>query len=143
MASHTGIHLLKPEYAQLYERHSIAGKIVPRGCAAFRIEGALFFGAADTVELLLSEAPDARVIILQLHRLVLLDTTGLLALDSLNEKLRDQHRVLILCGAGAEVLKLLVGSRLAADMGERNLQPDLAAALMRAEELLTKDVVWG
>lgn len=143
MARHTGIHLLKPEYAQLFERHSIAGKTVPAGCAAFRIEGALFFGAADTVELLLSAAPDARVIILQLHRLVMLDTTGLLALDSLNEKLRDQNRVLILCGAGTEILKLLVGSRLAADMGERNLQPDLAAALVRAEELLAKDVAWN
>lgn len=143
MARHTGVHLLKPEYAQLFERHSIAGKTVPAGCAAFRIEGALFFGAADTVEQLLGAAPDARVIILQLHRLVMLDTTGLLALDSLNEKLREQDRILILCGAGAEIMNLLVGSRLAADMGERNLQPDLAAALMRAEELLTQDVVWG
>lgn len=136
MARNTGIHLLRPEHAQWFERHSIAGKTVPPGCAAFRIEGALFFGATDTVEQLLREAPDARVIILQLHRLVLLDTSGLLALDGLNEKLREQDRVLILCGAGAEVMKLLVGSRLAADMGERNLQPDLAAALRRAEELL-------
>lgn len=136
MARNTGIHLLLPEHAQWFERHSIAGKTVPAGCAAFRIEGALFFGATDTVEQLLREAPDARVIILQLHRLVLLDTSGLLALDSLNEKLREQDRVLILCGAGHEVMKLLVGSRLAADMGERNLQPDLAAALARAEELL-------
>jgi SulP family sulfate permease len=143
MARHTGVHLLKPEYAQLFERHSIAGKVVPAGCAAFRIEGALFFGAADTVEQLLGAAPDARVIILQLHRLVMLDTTGLLALDSLNEKLRDQERILILCGAGAEVMNLLVGSRLAADMGERNIQPDLAAALVRAEELLVKDESWG
>ncbi|BEV70571.1 MULTISPECIES: SulP family inorganic anion transporter [unclassified Paludibacterium] len=143
MARHTGVHLLKPEYAQLFERHSIAGKVVPPGCAAFRIEGALFFGAADTVDQLLHQAPDARVIILQLHRLVLLDTTGLLALDSLNSKLREQGRVLVLCGAGAEVMDLLVGSRLAADMGERNLQPDLAAALKHAEELLLQGVVWG
>jgi SulP family sulfate permease len=144
MASHTGVHLLRPEYAQLFERHSIAGKVVPDGCAAFRIEGALFFGAADTVEQLVSAAPEARVIILQLHRLVLLDTSGLLALESLFEKLRDQQRVLILCGAGAEVLKLLEGSLLAVNMGERNLQPDLAAALQRAEELLLPaDVVYA
>jgi SulP family sulfate permease len=136
MASHTGVHLLQPEHAQLFERHSIAGKVVPAGCAAFRIEGALFFGAADTVEQLLTAAPEARVIILQLHRLVMLDTTGLLALESLHEKLREQQRILILCGAGAEVLDLLEGSLLAASMGERNLQPDLTAALERAQELL-------
>ncbi|WP_028534852.1 SulP family inorganic anion transporter [Paludibacterium yongneupense] len=143
MASHTGVHRLTPEHVQLYERHTIAGKHVPEGCAAFRVEGALFFGATDTLEQIHHAAPYARVIILQLHRLVLLDTTGLLALDSLYKRLLENNQQLVLCGAGAEVLGLLVGSQLAADMGDRNLQPDLSAALMRAEELLTAGVVWG
>ncbi|SMF07725.1 SulP family inorganic anion transporter [Pseudogulbenkiania subflava] len=143
MARNTSVQRLRPEHAQLFERHSIAGKVVPPGCAAFRVEGALFFGAADTVERALHDAPDARVIILQLHRLVLLDTTGLLALSALRQRLAEERRTLILCGAGAEVMGLLVGSRLAAEMGERNIQPDLATALMRAEELLTSGVVWA
>jgi SulP family sulfate permease len=44
MASHTSVNRLLPEYAQLFERHTIAGKHVPDGCAAFRVEGALFLG---------------------------------------------------------------------------------------------------
>ena len=84
MAASTSVQQLKPEHAVLYERHSIAGKHVPAGCVAYRVEGALFFGAADTVEQIAQEAPEARVIILQLHRLVLLDTSGLLALSALN-----------------------------------------------------------
>ncbi|UTH72889.1 SulP family inorganic anion transporter [Chromobacterium sp. IIBBL 290-4] len=143
MASHTGAHQLKPEYAQLYERHSIAGKSVPDGCAAFRIEGALFFGAADCIDTILQEAPRARVVILQLHRLVMLDTTGLLALEALRARLRENGKSLILCGAADEVLDLLEGSRLAERLGEDNLQPDLAAALQRAEEVLTEGVVWA
>jgi len=95
------------------------------------------------VEIIHQQAEQARVIILQLHRLVLLDTTGLLALDSLNDKLRAQGKTLILCGAADEVLAMLKGSRLADDLGEDNLQPDLAAALLRAEQLLTRGVVWG
>lgn len=143
MASHTSVNRLLPEYAQLFERHTIAGKHVPDGCAAFRVEGALFFGAADSVEIIHQQAEQARVIILQLHRLVMLDTTGLLALDSLNDKLRVQGKTLILCGATDEVLDMLKGSRLVDDLGADNLQPDLAAALQRAEQLLTSGVVWG
>jgi SulP family sulfate permease len=143
MASHTAIHQLLPEHAQLFERHSIAGKSVPDGCAAFRIEGALFFGAADSVDIILKEAPRARVIILQLHRLVLLDTSGLLALEALRARLAEQGKTLILCGATDEVMDMLEGSRLMQRLGEDNLQPDLAAALQRAEEVLTDGVVWA
>ncbi|WP_047238039.1 SulP family inorganic anion transporter [Chromobacterium subtsugae] len=143
MASHTSIKQLKPEYAQLFERHTIAGKVVPDGCAAFRVEGALFFGAADAVDVVLKQAPHERVVILQLHRLVLLDASGLLALDALRERLAEQGKTLILCGAADEVMDMLVGSRLAERLGADNLQPDLVCALARAEQALTDGVVWG
>ncbi|MCD4505713.1 SulP family inorganic anion transporter [Chromobacterium piscinae] len=143
MASHTGIHRLLPEHAQLFERHSMAGKSVPDGCAAFRVEGALFFGAADSVDIILRDAPRARAVILQLHRLVLLDTTGLLALEALRARLAEQGKTLILCGAADEVMAMLEGSRLAERLGEDNLQPDLASALQRAEAVLTDGVVWA
>ncbi len=143
MAKNTHVSQLKPEHAVLFERHSIAGKVVPMGCAAFRIEGALFFGAADIVDEVVKDSPHARVVILQLHRLVMLDATGLLALAQLQQTLDEHGKVLILCGAGKEVLTLLDHSELAVAMGERNLQPDLAAALVRAEELLVSGVVWA
>ena len=82
-----------------------------------------------------------KVVILQMHRLVLLDTTGLLALDELNDKLRQGGRALVLCGAGGDTAKMLVDSQLAEHVGERNVQPDLAAALTRAQELLRTDSV--
>ncbi|GGY06154.1 SulP family inorganic anion transporter [Paludibacterium paludis] len=143
MARNTSVNALRPEHAALFERHSIAGKTLPMGCAAFRIEGALFFGAADIVDDIVNASPQARVVILQLHRLVMLDATGLLALSQLNRTLAERGKVLILCGAGREVLQLLDQSALEEEMGERNLQPDLAAAIERAEELLISGVVWA
>ena len=143
MAASTSVQQLKPEHAVLYERHSIAGKHVPAGCVAYRVEGALFFGAADTVEQIAQEAPEARVIILQLHRLVLLDTSGLLALSALNQRLAQQNRTLVICGAGTEVTAMIRSAHLAEEMGPRNIQPDLTTALQRAEEVLTSGVVWG
>ncbi|HNX71463.1 SulP family inorganic anion transporter [Rivihabitans pingtungensis] len=141
MASSTTVQKLQPEHAYLFERHSIAGKTLPDGCAAFRVEGALFFGAADTLDTVLAGSAGCKVVILQMHRLVLLDTTGLLALDELNDKLRQGGRALVLCGAGGDTAKMLVDSQLAEHVGERNVQPDLAAALTRAQELLRTDSV--
>ncbi|SCK29895.1 SulP family inorganic anion transporter [Vogesella sp. LIG4] len=143
MAASTSVQQLRPEHAQLFERHSIAGKTVPDGCVAYRVEGALFFGAADTLERLVSQPSSVRVVILQLHRLVLLDTTGLLALSTLHQRLAEQDRTLILCGAGNEVTSMLRNARLAHEMGVGNIQPDLTTALRRAEEVLTSGVVWG
>ena len=137
----TTVQKLQPEHAYLFERHSIAGKTLPDGCAAFRVEGALFFGAADTLDTVLAGSAGCKVVILQMHRLVLLDTTGLLALDELNDKLRQGGRALVLCGAGGDTAKMLVDSQLAEHVGERNVQPDLAAALTRAQELLRTDSV--
>lgn len=105
------------------------------------MEGALFFGAADTLDTVLAGSAGCKVVILQMHRLVLLDTTGLLALDELNDKLRQGGRALVLCGAGGDTAKMLVDSQLAEHVGERNVQPDLAAALTRAQELLRTDSV--
>ncbi|MFC3531947.1 SulP family inorganic anion transporter [Vogesella facilis] len=132
MAASTSVQQLRPEHAQLFERHSIAGKTVPAGCVAYRVEGALFFGAADTVEQLASQPSSVRVVILQLHRLVLLDTSGLLALSALHQRLAAQDRTLILCGAGNEVTGMLRSARLAHEMGVGNIQPDLTTALRRA-----------
>ncbi|MCQ4143109.1 SulP family inorganic anion transporter [Vogesella sp. AC12] len=143
MAGSTSVQELKAEHQQLYERHSIAGKHIPDGCIAYRIEGALFFGATDRIEAIANAHPEARVIILQLHRLVMLDTTGLLALSALNRHLKTQGRTLILCGAGTEVMQMLKQARLAREMGNRNIQPDLTTALQHAEEVLTAGVVWA
>ena len=136
MAASTGVHQLLPEHGYLFERHSIAGKSLPAGCLAFRIEGALFFGAADSLEDVLAKSASAQVVILQLHRLVLLDTTGLLALSTLRDHLAAMDKTLILCGAGGETARMLVESHVAIHIGERNVQPDLASAITRAEELL-------
>lgn len=74
--------------------------------------------------------------ILQLHRLVMLDTTGLLTLDALRGKLAEHDKYLILCRADDEVMDVLKGSRLVERLGKSNLQPDLTAALQRAEAIL-------
>jgi SulP family sulfate permease len=38
---------------------------------------------------------------------------------------------------------MIRSAHLAAEMGPRNIQPDLTTALQRAEDVLTSGVVWG
>ncbi|MCG8997297.1 sodium-independent anion transporter [Laribacter hongkongensis] len=136
MAGASGIHRLRPENAQAYARHSIAGKDLPEECAAFRVEGALFFGAADRLDLLVEDCGDARVVILQLHRMVLLDATGMMALGALNDRLAAHGKALILCGAGGDAARMVHHARETLHLHPENVQPDLEHSLRRARELL-------
>lgn len=138
MASQTVINQLTPEHARLFERHSISGKNIPDGVLAFRAEGALFFGAVDKLDILLqSSLPQARVVILQLHRVVLVDTTGLLALQTLGQKMSERGQVLMLASANEATDQLLREAGLYTLLGEANIQPDLETALQRASSLLS------
>lgn len=75
--------------------------------ALFRVEGSLFFGAADRLIESIADAPDVEVVILRLSRLQILDATGANALAELVATLerrgitvlikgvRPEHRVLL------------------------------------------------
>lgn len=138
MASQTVINQLSPEHALLFERHSIVGKQIPPAVLAFRAEGALFFGAAEKLDILLQSAgTEIKVVILQLHRVVLVDTTGLLAIQGLAEKMQERGQSLILASANPATDLLLREAGLYRQLGEHNIQPDLEMALQRARTLIT------
>ena len=117
---------------------------------AYRIFGSLFFGAVSTIEgLIRSDAEQAqlglpphplpKVMILELHQLISLDTTGVDALLSLYKRLRKKGSRLVLCGANEQPASLLVRSGFAHTIGEPNILPTLATALDRAQVLLAMD----
>ncbi|MCB6182188.1 STAS domain-containing protein [Leeia sp. TBRC 13508] len=135
MSAQTSLNQLTPAHAKLFESQSIAGKTLPQGVNAYRVEGALFFGSADKLDELLHLAPEeVHTIILQLHRIVLLDTTGLLTLELLHHKLAAKHQRLMLCGANSAMHKLLEDAGLVDLLSAQNVQPDLAKAIEIAHE---------
>ncbi|WP_374357499.1 SulP family inorganic anion transporter [Chitinimonas sp.] len=133
IADQTQLNRLTPEQAHLFERHAIVGKTIPPHTLVYRLEGALFFGAADKLDALVEAASDGMlVVILQLHRVTLIDTSGLLALRELHDKLAQQQTALILCSTQAGNLRLLEEAELPQLLGADNIQPDLGTALLRA-----------
>lgn len=72
---------------------------LPKGVAVYRIEGPLFFGAAqNAMSALDAIGADIRVVILDLAKVPVIDATGLVALESALDRLNHQKRFLILAG---------------------------------------------
>jgi SulP family sulfate permease len=74
--------------------------------------------------------------ILDLHQVINIDTTGLDTLDVLRKTLAKRGSVLVLCDANEQPLSLMKRSGFLADLGAHNLQSHLPGAISRAERLL-------
>jgi sulfate permease, SulP family len=74
---------------------------------AYRLDGALFFGAAQRFLLELAEVSDVEVVILRLGRLRLLDSTGAQALADLVRHLEDRGVTVLLASARPEHRRML------------------------------------
>jgi SulP family sulfate permease len=112
---------------------------VPPGAIAYRIFGSLFFGAVGKLEMLIESCEGKnvpRVMILDLHQVINIDTTGLDTLDVLRKTLSKRGSALVLCAANEQPLSLMKRSGFLADLGALNLQAHLPGAISRAERLM-------
>jgi SulP family sulfate permease len=74
---------------------------------AYRLDGALFFGAAQRFLTELTDVADVRVVILRLPDLQVLDATGAHALGEIVSELEARHITVLLKGPSPEHLRIL------------------------------------
>lgn len=127
-----------------------AGLHEKRSIRVIKVEGELFFGAADlfqnTLKTIASDDVTTRVIILQLKNARDIDATTCLALQQLHEYLQGSGRHLVACGLTPHVWEVLSNSGLVEQLGKENLfmfeekHPHLhmQQALVRARELIVE-----
>ncbi len=109
---------------------------LPPTIAAYKLFGSLFFGAVGRLEPLQdAKASPARYVILEMHQVISVDTTGLETLEQVAKSLAKRGGQLILCGLTAQPASLVRRSGFEDALGEANVLPHLAAALIRAQEL--------
>ncbi len=110
---------------------------LPKNAVAYSIFGSLFFGAIDKLETILPphQIPP-KIIILELHQLINMDTTGLDALHSMLHTLELHQSQLILCGANPQPLDLMRRAGFIDRIGKNNCTVDLDQAIQRAEHLV-------
>ncbi|MFZ3051889.1 MAG: SulP family inorganic anion transporter [Sulfuricurvum sp.] len=110
-------------------------KVIPVGVEVYEINGPLFFGIAEKLldTLALFEAPP-KAFILRLRHVPMIDAAGLHALEVLNQRLQEQHSVLILSGVNKTVRMYIQNSKLDKKIGETNIVDHIDKAIHRAKE---------
>ncbi len=88
--------------------------------AVYRVDGPVFFGAAERFVTFLREEPEVKYLILRLRFVPNMDTTGLVALEDIYHDLKRHNCRLILSGLQPEVQQLLERSGLLNEIGRSN-----------------------
>jgi sulfate permease, SulP family len=102
---------------------------LPEGVVSFELFGSLFFGAVGKIEALPAQLPaGTRALVLEMHRLISLDTSGLDALAQLHRDLKRRDVALVLANVNEQPLSLMRRSGFAAVLGEDAIVPTAAAA---------------
>jgi len=123
------------------EDHPVLREILPKGVILYRIEGALFFGAAEKalseVELVGSHV---RVLILDISVVPIMDATGLVALESALERMEKNETLVILVGAQPQPKKLLEKAGIKDEPGDILFVDRMREAVAFARKHMGEDI---
>ena len=123
------------------EDHPVLKEILPKGVIVYRIEGALFFGAAEKalseVELVGSHV---RVLILDISVVPIMDATGLVALESALERMEKNETLVILVGVQPQPRKLLEKAGIKDEPGDIQFVDRMRDAVAVARKHMGEDI---
>ncbi len=139
VAATTTVSQVTEDYIEDGRIHILQDKDIPYYATIFRIHGPFLFGATDKIQTItehLHTLPP--VVILRLRNMTALDATGLFALEEVARTLKASGRVLILCGAREQPLRLIQQEEFEQLIGKENICDNVQSALQRAEEVFEK-----
>ena len=102
---------------------------------AWQLFGSIFFASVTKIESLLDPSrPLPEVVVLEMHKVINIDTTGLDALESLLQGMRNRGGRLVLAGLNEQPMSLLERSGFLRELGPGNVFDDFDAALRSARD---------
>jgi SulP family sulfate permease len=102
---------------------------LPEGVQVFELFGSLFFGAVGKIEQLPAQLPaGTRAVVLDMHRLISMDTSGLDALEQLHRSCSAQGQALVLANVNEQPLSLIRRSGFEQRLGADQIVPTVDAA---------------
>jgi SulP family sulfate permease len=135
----TTVSTVTDEYIEDGWLHILQDKHVPDYVTILRIHGPFLFGTTQKlIEATADLTPFAPIVVLRLRNMSALDATGLHAIESLADRLRDSGRRLLICGARDQPASLIERSKLYEHVGKDGSLPHIEAALARARELMAQ-----
>ena len=117
--------------------HSILGKEIPRDVILYRIEGPLFFAAAEKLEQALrGSGGKPKVVIFRMRNVPAMDASGLHAFQIAIEKLHRDGVKIFLTAVQPQPMKVMFESGLVDKLGEQKFCGDIDDALTRVRAFL-------
>ncbi len=130
----TIVSTLSAEDIEDGREHLLQGRAVPPYVTILRIHGPFLFGMTDKLADATADlSAYAPIVILRLRNMTAIDATGLYALESLSDRLKQSGRSLILCGARQQPAAFLHRAEFVEHVGTQNIVPHVEAALDRAQ----------
>ena len=150
MAEVTNVRALKQEFedddADRYasDENGARARHIPSGVEVYEINGAFFFGAAETFKDTLAQiAGKPKVLIIRMRDVLLLDSTGMRALKDVVHRSRKDGTTVLLSDVHMQPLVALTGSTVLEEIGSENVFSNLDDALRRARDLLSSPLTPG
>jgi SulP family sulfate permease len=104
---------------------------LPAGVQVFELFGSLFFGAVGKIESLPAQVEaDTRAVVLEMHRLISMDTSGLDALQQFHRTLQQRNVALVLANVNEQPLSLIRRSGFEHVLGAEQIVPTVSAAFV-------------
>jgi sulfate permease, SulP family len=104
---------------------------LPAGVQVFELFGSLFFGAVGKIEALPAQIDaHTRAVVLEMHRLISMDTSGLDALRQLHRALQQRNVALVLANVNEQPLSLIRRSGFEHVLGAEQIVPTVSAAFI-------------
>jgi len=114
----------------LFSVKPVTDHALPAGVHAVALYGSLFFGAVGKVEGLEEQLPaGTRVLVLDMQRLISMDTSGLDALQQLHRSLKRLQVALVMANVNDQPLSLMRRSGFEAELGAGHIVLDMLAAM--------------
>lgn len=111
-----------------------------KGIVAYKIYGSLFFAVVGKIEnLILNTHNSTKVLILDLHQTISIDTTALEGLQELHSDLQRAGHTVIFAGLNSQALSLFKRSGFAAQLLPGQIQDDFSSAMAHAHAISVED----
>ena len=120
--------------------NAISKKIVPENVEVYEIDGPFFFGVADRLKNIFNEvSKPPKVFILRMRHVPMIDATGLHALEEFFDLCQKNGTVLVLSGVNERIKHKMERLSFDIKIGKDNITDHIDMALIRAQQLLTKE----
>jgi SulP family sulfate permease len=137
VAETTSVSPVTKDYILTGRAHVLHDKHIPEYVEVFTVQGALLFGAAHKLEVIIHRLQALPpVVILRLRGMSAIDSTGLGEIEEVAARLQASGRHLLLCGAKEHPAKLIHQPVFEEKIGAENICENIQDALNRAEQIM-------